>query len=308
MVKSCIFDNAGMLKRHPEIPHYKEDVVCFESVYGDRNYPEGEAYFNRELYLIFILEGRSEILLNGEHIVMEAGTLLIHGANFLTDHLFSSEDIRFITLSISKTMFTNDSYLTQITAMVLATMRQSRRYTIRLTDEEALAVRNQLEFLMQLLGSDHKFLFRRVQAVCNALFLDIADYLSRKTLIRKHVSPKDHVLQEFYALVTRHFREEHFVAFYARELAISEQYLSRIVKSGTGKTVNTIISELLLMEARMLLGNRRLTVTDVSAKLNFSDTSAFCKFFRRCSGETPLGFRKKLWRQMDDTPVAEGNK
>ena len=93
MVKSCIFDNAGMLKRHPDIPHYGEDVVCFESVYGDRNYPEGEAYFNRELYLIFILEGRSEILLNGEHIVMEAGTLLVHGANFLTDHLFSSEDI-----------------------------------------------------------------------------------------------------------------------------------------------------------------------------------------------------------------------
>ena len=56
MVKSCIFDNAGMLKRHPDIPHYGEDVVCFESVYGDRNYPEGEAYFNRELYLIILSE------------------------------------------------------------------------------------------------------------------------------------------------------------------------------------------------------------------------------------------------------------
>lgn len=308
MVKSCIFDNAGMLKRHPDIPHYGEDVVCFESVYGDRNYPEGEAYFNRELYLIFILEGRSEILLNGEHIVMEAGTLLVHGANFLTDHLFSSEDIHFITLSISETMFTNDSYLTQITALVLATMRQNRQYTILLTADESDVVRGQLEFLMQLLRSDHKFLFRRVQAVCNALFLDIADFLSRKTPIRKHVSPKDHVLQEFYALATRHFREEHFVSFYARELAISEQYLSRIVKSGTGKTVNAIISELLLMEARMLLGNRKLTVNDVSAKLNFSDTSAFCKFFRRCSGETPLGFRKKLWMEMDKTPAADGKK
>ena len=83
MVKSCIFDNAGMLKRHPEIPYYKEDVVCFESVYGDRNYPEGEAYFNRELYLIFILEGRSEILLNGEHIVMEAGNHVYQ--RFLSD-------------------------------------------------------------------------------------------------------------------------------------------------------------------------------------------------------------------------------
>ena len=223
-----------MLKERPGIPHYREDVVCFESGYDDRNYPADVAYFNRELYLIFILEGRSEILLNGEHIVMEAGTLLVHGANYLTDHLFSSKDIRFITLSISEAMLTNDSYLTQTAALLLSTLRQNRQYTLLLAEDEMQEMRSQLEVLMRLLGSDHKFLFRRLQAACNALLLDIADFLSRRTPIRRHLSPKEHVLQEFYALVTRHFREEHFVAFYARELAISEQYLSRIVRTGGG--------------------------------------------------------------------------
>ena len=136
--------------------------------------------------------------------------------------------------------------------------------------------------------------------------LDIADFLSRRTPIRRHLNPKEHVLQEFYALVTRHFREEHFVAFYARELAISEQYLSHIVRTGTGKTVNGIISELLLMEARTLLGNRSLAVSDVAVRLNFSDTSAFCKFFRRNAGETPLGFRKRLWREAAVPAVTDG--
>lgn len=306
MVKSCIFDNAGMLKERPEILHYQEDVVCFESGYDDRNYPADVAYFNRELYLIFILEGRSEILLNGEHIVMESGTLLVHGANYLTDHLFSSKDIRFITLSISEAMLTNDSYLTQTAALLLSTLRQNRQYTLLLAEDEMQEMRSQLEVLMRLLDSDHKFLFRRLQAACNALLLDIADFLSRRTPIRRHISPKEHVLQEFYALVTRHFREEHFVAFYARELAISEQYLSRIVRTGTGKTVNGIISELLLMEARTLLGNRSLAVSDVAVRLNFSDTSAFCKFFRRNAGETPLGFRKRLWREAAVPAATDG--
>ena len=295
MVKSCIFDNAGMLRERPDIPHYKEDVVCFESRYNDRNYPSGEAYLNRELYLILFLEGRSEILLNGEYMAMEAGTLLVHGADFLTEHLFSSKDIRFITLSISEGMLTKDSYLTQTAALLLATLRQNRQYTLTLTAGEVEVLHAQLDVLMGLLTSDHHFLFRRLQAACNALLLDVADFLSRKTPIRRHLSPKEHVLQEFYALVTRHFREEHFVAFYARQLAISEQYLSRIVRTGTGKTVNGIISELLLMEARTLLGNRSLAVSDVAVRLNFSDTSAFCKFFRRNAGETPLGFRKRLW-------------
>ena len=100
MVKSRIFDNTQLLKEHPELPHYKEEVVCFRSEYKDRSYPANECYFNRELYMIFVLEGRSEILLNGEFIAIEPNMLLIHGANYLTEHLYSSRDIKFITLAL----------------------------------------------------------------------------------------------------------------------------------------------------------------------------------------------------------------
>lgn len=294
MVKSRIFDNKELIKEHPELPHYKDDVVCFKSVYKDRSYPENERYFNRELYMIFILEGRSEILLNGEFIAIETNMLLIHGPNYLTDHLFSSPDIKFITLSISESMRTDDSYLTQITAILLATMRQNKQYTIQLTDYEAGIIRNELEILMHLLNIEHHFLFRRIQALCNALFLDIADFLSRKTIIKKEVSHKDHVLQEFHALVTRHFREEHFVGFYADKLAISVQYLARIVRAGTGKSVNTIINELLIMEARTLLSSTKSTVGEIASRLGFSDAAGFCKFFKRHTAQSPLNYRKGL--------------
>lgn len=297
MVKSRIFDNAQLLKEHPEIPHYKEEVVCFQSEYKDRGYPENEHYFNRELYMIFILEGRSEILLNGEFIAIEPNMLLIHGANYLTEHLYSSQDIKFITLSISESMRTDDSYLTQITAMLLATMRQNKQYTIQLTEYEAGIIRKELEVLMHLMNIKHHFLFRRIQAACNALFLDIADFLSRKTIIKKEVSRKDHVLQEFHALVTRNFREEHFVNFYADKLAISEQYLARIVRTGTGKTINSIITELLAMEARTLLDSTKSTIGEIASKLGFSDAASFCKFFKRNIGQTPLNYRNECYKE-----------
>ena len=38
MVKSRIFDNTQLLKEHPELPHYKEEVVCFRSEYYIRIY------------------------------------------------------------------------------------------------------------------------------------------------------------------------------------------------------------------------------------------------------------------------------
>ena len=140
MVKSRIFDNTQLLKEHPELPHYKEEVVCFRSEYKDRSYPANECYFNRELYMIFVLEGRSEILLNGEFIAIEPNMLLIHGANYLTEHLYSSRDIKFITLALSESMRTDDSYLTQITAILLATMRRNKQYTIQLTEYEMTGI------------------------------------------------------------------------------------------------------------------------------------------------------------------------
>ena len=61
--------------------------------------------------MIFVLEGRSEILLNGEFIAIEPNMLLIHGANYLTEHLYSSRDIKFITLALSESTPTEeDSY------------------------------------------------------------------------------------------------------------------------------------------------------------------------------------------------------
>ena len=38
MVKSRIFDNTQLLKEHPELPHYKEEVVCFRSEYKAVSY------------------------------------------------------------------------------------------------------------------------------------------------------------------------------------------------------------------------------------------------------------------------------
>ena len=247
--------------------------------------------------MIFVLEGRSEILLNGEFIAIEPNMLLIHGANYLTEHLYSSRDIKFITLSISESMRTDDSYLTQITATLLATMRQNKQYTIQLTEYEAGIIHKELEVLMHLMNIKHHFLFRRIQAACNALFLDIADFLSRKTIIKKEVSRKDHVLQEFHALVTLNFREEHFVSFYADKLAISEQYLARIVRTGTGKTINSIITELLVMEARTLLNSTKSTIGEIASKLCFSDAASFCKFFKRNTGQTPLNYRNECYKE-----------
>lgn len=293
MVKSRIFDNSRLLTAHPGIPHYRDEIVCFASRYEDRSYPADECYFNRELYLILIQEGRSEIRLNGTPLTLTANTLLLHGPHYLTDHLYSSPDIRFMTLAIGESLRTDNAYLAQTTTLLLELMQHNGQFTIPLTAPESHTLLQELTALTALLGTDHRFLRQRIQTACLALFLDIADMLSHKHIITRRPTRREHLLAEFHTLATQHFREQHFIHFYADRLAISEQYLSRIVRRGTGKSVGQILNDLLTMEASTLLDTTKESIGEIALRLGFSDTPGFCKFFRRQTGLTPLGFRKR---------------
>ncbi|WP_369427719.1 helix-turn-helix domain-containing protein [Pontibacter harenae] len=48
------------------------------------------------------------------------------------------------------------------------------------------------------------------------------------------------------------------------------------------------------LEAKVLLQNRTLTVSQVSDLLNFSDQSLFGKFFKANTGISPVEYRKKF--------------
>lgn len=103
---------------------------------------------------------------------------------------------------------------------------------------------------------------------------------------------KNELLFLFIQLLFKHCKTEHTVAFYARELCVTPEYLTRIMKSFSGKTVNQWISESLIREAEIALRNPELSVQQVSDLLNFSDQSSFGKFFKKHRGISPLAFKR----------------
>lgn len=102
---------------------------------------------------------------------------------------------------------------------------------------------------------------------------------------------RDELINSFIRLLTENFREEHTVDYYARQLHLSTHYLTLLVKQVTGQSVSSLVYGLLFSEACELLLHSRLSVGEISIRLNFSDQSAFRKFFKRKSGHSPLDFR-----------------
>jgi AraC-like DNA-binding protein len=105
---------------------------------------------------------------------------------------------------------------------------------------------------------------------------------------------KEDLHVRFHHLLTEHIREERSVRFYAAKLFITPKYLTETVKEITGKTAGELIDEMVMREAKLLLGDPALSVTEVAGELHFSDQFFFRKFFKRHQGLTPSEFRRAV--------------
>lgn len=106
-----------------------------------------------------------------------------------------------------------------------------------------------------------------------------------------NVSP---LFAKFKQLLTSNYLQERKLGFYAARLFVTAKYLSAIIKEQTGKSAREWIDEAVILEAKVLLQNKSLTVSQISDQLNFSDQSVFGKFFKSNAGMSPIDYRKKF--------------
>ena len=102
------------------------------------------------------------------------------------------------------------------------------------------------------------------------------------------------IANQFKRLVEKNFISMREVSQYAEQLCVSPGYLSEVVKNNTGKSPREIINDVLLLEAKVLLGSTGLTVTEIAHRLNFGDQAHFSHFIKQRCGCSPLQLRKKL--------------
>ncbi|MGI6231819.1 MAG: helix-turn-helix domain-containing protein [Prevotella sp.] len=137
---------------------------------------------------------------------------------------------------------------------------------------------------------------KSLQHISLALAEDmLADYEHHKSSVSSTDSYTEKDLYErFLSMLNRLGTAKHDIKFYADRLLVTPNYLSRVVKNVSGKTVGEWINLLLIMESKMLLLHSNLTVKEISYKLNFPEDSLFCTFFKREVGVSPLTFKKQL--------------
>ena len=77
-----------------------------------------------------------------------------------------------------------------------------------------------------------------------------------------------------------------------RKMNYSRSFICKTFKDQTGETIITCFNRMKIEEAKRLLTETDLTVSQISHELGFSDPKYFNTIFKKHSGQTPAVFRK----------------
>ena len=87
---------------------------------------------------------------------------------------------------------------------------------------------------------------------------------------------------------------ERSVNYYAQSLNVSPKYLSATIKRLTGHTVTSYIDRATVPILKSLLEDERLSLTQISDRMNFASMSYFSRYCTKHLGMSPSDYRRSL--------------
>lgn len=243
--------------------------------------------------LILITSGKCEITINLEPLVVKKDDLLVVLSNQFFEIKSFSHDFTVKTMFVDSALFLEAGFHIK-SSNLIRFFSSTHAKVISLDRSIALVLKYNLKRIAQLsYFNKNTFGKELILTYFSTLIYEVADFYN-KTLqspsTRKQLR-KESIANDFLHLVGLHFKNERRVDFYAQQLFISRKHLTKIISEVFKKTPKQIVTETILLEAKVLLKNPKNSINDVVSILNFPDNSVFSKFFKTNIGISPREYK-----------------
>lgn len=245
---------------------------------------------------LFVLSGTATININYRRYPIRSNSAIVLSASHLFNLDDCSKDFKCLCLLVSKEFMIEMDVTDMIYRRIKYGVKLYNTPVMQLTAENIALLSERVSAINSTIdNTEHLY---QQDLILNQLFtfyLDLSNIIDRLNDYQDtgSLTRYESIIKSFIELLVDNYRKEHKVEFYASQLNISAHYLTLTVKRITGQTVSDFIFEMLYSEARNLLTHSRLSILEITTLLNFSDQSAFGKFFKRKAGISPADFRKK---------------
>ena len=161
------------------------------------------------------------------------------------------------------------------------------------TAQEAEPIDRTLGLLMEAYGETGALRLDAQIELVRHLLAALVLRLSHLYVRERGAREASEAFRAFHTAVERDFADSRTVADYARALGYSSRTLTRACLAAAGVTAKRYLDERIVLEARRLLFHTELPTSAVGERLGFPHHTAFSKFFRHHTGETPSDYRSR---------------
>lgn len=276
---------------------YNEDLIVFEINKPKENNPNSIPPIRINAVSVFVaLHGEIAITIDYYTYLLKKGMTLNMNNLHIMENIHMSEDFYGFMILMSEDFVRRVTDKIQGLKKLVISSRQPHPVLNLEDDEVALIINTIARLRRNMKAYNHAFQDQLIENEVSNFLLELTNIAMQKMEKDPNfeLGRKEGIASKFFKLLMTHCKEQHEVSFYATQLCMTSEHLSRIMKAVSGKTVNKWISDALLSESKILLRNRDINIQQVSEELNFADQSSFGKFFKKQTGKTPIEYKNEM--------------
>ncbi len=217
-----------------------------------------------------------------------ANTLFFVPAHQIRTSEFISDDIRGYFCHFDSEIFTR-SYVKNDLLNEFPFLQYIGNPLIHVPDEAMPRMLNLMERLVAEYQQDDPQEFKLFATYLLTLFFELNRFAG---LTAKPKDAASLLTQQYKNALMEHIYDIHTVAGYADHLAVSQTYLNRCLQATMGRLAHDILNDMLLLEAKTLLKQTAMSISEIAYTIGKQDHSDFSRFFKQHTGLTPKEFRK----------------
>lgn len=152
-----------------------------------------------------------------------------------------------------------------------------------------------IEFLISGKPEYAEFCRSNIILSVNALLLYMQQIKQHKEIQSRETiaEGKDKFFNEFKMMLTKKFRDERSVQYYANNMGISTRHLNAICQRSSGQNAKEIIDQYTIIELQVVLLYTHKSFQELVKEFKFPDQSYLNRYFKRHTGYSLSEFRSK---------------